>query len=109
MGTRLESDRLSHYPLRRVGGYILKIEEILQFLFQLIIPTGRLVVVPNDMAKFNFRSSKEIFSTLYTKTNIPSTGPVWHCSSFPDSTRRGDAEAGYNNQIQVALVFIPFS
>ena len=28
---------------------------------------------------------------------------------FPDSTRRGDAEAGDNNQIQVALVFIPFS
>ena len=28
---------------------------------------------------------------------------------FPDSTRRGDAEAGHNNLIQVALVFIPFS
>ena len=28
---------------------------------------------------------------------------------FPDSTRRGDAEAGDNNQVQVALVFIPFS
>ena len=27
---------------------------------------------------------------------------------FPDSTRRGDVEAGNNNQIQVALVFIPF-
>ena len=29
--------------------------------------------------------------------------------NFPDSTRRGDAEAGDNNLIQVALVFIPFS
>ena len=28
---------------------------------------------------------------------------------FPDSTRRGDAEAGNNNQVQVALFFIPFS
>ena len=28
---------------------------------------------------------------------------------FPDSTRRGDAEAGDHNQVQVALVFIPFS
>ena len=27
---------------------------------------------------------------------------------FPDSTRRGDAEAGDNNLIQVALVSIPF-
>ena len=26
-------------------------------------------------------------------------------SIFPDSTRRGDAEAGDNNQVQVALVF----
>ena len=29
--------------------------------------------------------------------------------TFPDSTRRGDAEAGANNLIQVELVSIPFS
>ena len=28
---------------------------------------------------------------------------------FPDSTRHGDAEAWNNSQVQVALVFIPFS
>ena len=30
-------------------------------------------------------------------------------SIFPDSTRCGDAEAGNNNQVQVALVLICFS
>ena len=30
-------------------------------------------------------------------------------SVFPDSTRRGDAEQGDNNQVLVALVLLPFS
>ena len=39
------------------------------------------------------------------------SGPtrIWLEGPIPDSTCRGDAEAGNNNQVQVALVFIPFS
>ena len=45
---------------------------------------------------------KEQRKILSGPTRIGLEGP------FPDSTRRGDAEAWDNNQIQVALVFNTF-
>ena len=49
------------------------------------------------------------FNSLYMDTFSPVASNMKHYTCFPDSTRRGDAEAGDNNQIPVALVFIPFS